>query len=161
LIVLLVKPAQAGEGDIPLQISISPNAGEIGTIVTVTGSGAEPGRTVRIVLADRPNPPSDIYETVEFSSQSDGTFAVSLTIPTELTNGTYYVRVEQTRAGGVTPFYYYNRFQVGPAGDNAMLPTTGTNLEATLIVPIALGLVVLLSVLSSGVWAVWRDERES
>ena len=57
LIILSTASVYAGEGDDPLQISISPKAGAAGTIITVTGSGAEPGRTIRVVLAARPGPP--------------------------------------------------------------------------------------------------------
>ena len=102
-----------------------------------------------------------MYETVEFSSNSDGTFAVSLAVPAEVANGTYYIRAEQIRSGDTAPSYFYNRFLVGPAGDGSLLPTTGSSMEGALNVLTMLGLALLASVLASrGFWPFGGENKQ-
>jgi len=163
IITYLAEPAYAGQGDIAIQIAISPVAGEAGTIITINGSGAEPGLAVRVVLAAQPAPASDVFETVEFSPNADGTFAVSLTVPPGTPDGTYYVRAEQTKAGGTIPFYYYNRFQVGSTIDSALLPTTGQSVSTPYALMLGITLPLLLIMVAGGLHTVvWgRPERGS
>ncbi|MDX1522907.1 MAG: hypothetical protein R3264_14865 [Anaerolineae bacterium] len=140
-----------------MKISISPTVSQAGTVITVTGDGAEPGQTIRVVLTARSDPPSDSIETVEFSPNTDGTFAVSLNIPAGTANGTYYVRAEQIGPRGTIQAYYYNKFQVGTPNDDAFLPNTG--LESTslaLRLQVGFAILLLLILLASGLSTVGR-----
>ena len=122
---LFTGSVYAGEGDTPLRINLSSSGGSAGTIITVTGQGAELNNTVRVVLSDQAAPPSKELAMVEFSANSDGSFAVSLAIPDNLADGSYYVRAEQIKTGNVRPFYYYHRFYVGAVDQAGLLPGTG------------------------------------
>jgi hypothetical protein len=144
LAMVLLLPTSAafagGETDATIRIVISPINGDPGTEIAVTGEGAKPGITVRVMIAANGNTGEGEIAGVEVTPAEDGTFSATITVPEGTPDGSYAVRAEQRNQGGGLIHYYWVGFQVG--GGNALLPVTGTLVTAAL----AALLVIVLAI---------------
>lgn len=148
LVLIMGSTVHAGDGDLPITISITPFSGEAGTVVSVTGTTTEPTVMVFVTLSPQPNSSLDALATVEVAPESDGTFSTSLTVPADLTDGVYYVRAGQFI--GTSEYYYYNTFRVGSGVDAALLPTTGNILGTPVTLTGAIGFLLVLALAAGG-----------
>lgn len=155
---LLARPVAAGQGSpdapVSLRISTSTLRGNPGDSVTVSGSGAVPGRTVFVSLSPQADSAAGAFVTTEVSPAANGTFSVGLTIPSNVPDGVYAVRAEQFSPTGAVLQYYWNAFTVGAGGTGGpLLPVSGGEINSGLArVHIILGLVVLGMMLSKGIY---------
>lgn len=132
---LMTNPALASAGGPEFQATlvkdISTRAGGPGTEITLSGSGAVPGRNIIVTLAPRPETTADALVSQEIMPNQDGTFSATLTIPADIPAGAYYVRAEQYTPLGFLQHFYWNTFTVTgqqmPAMDTSptLLPETG------------------------------------
>lgn len=157
LVALMAGPVYAGEGDdVPrdLRITISPFSGVGGDTISVSGSGADPSQPVILTLSPRPDTAEGALATVTFTPAADGTFRTSLTVPADIADGRYFVRGEQFTASGNVMHYYYNTFAVGNVDLGTLLPVTGVVPGTSLSVTAMLALLLALTMVARGVYAV-------
>ena len=82
-------------------ISLSPNEGEPGTLVTVRGLGFTPGASGRVWFDVNGNGAHDTGEPITSAAAADdGSFTVTLIVPT-VSVGTYYIRADVPSGGPV------------------------------------------------------------
>jgi hypothetical protein len=85
LAMVLLLPTSAafagGETDATIRIVISPINGDPGTEIAVTGEGAKPGITVRVMIAANGNTGEGEIAGVEVTPAEDGTFSATITVP--------------------------------------------------------------------------------
>ena len=150
LAMVLLLPTSAafagGETDATIRIVISPINGDPGTEIAVTGEGAKPGITVRVMIAANGDTGEGEIAGVEVTPAEDGTFSATITVPEGTPDGSYAVRAEQRNQGGGLIHYYWVGFQVG--GGNALLPVTGTlpGTSVTVTAALAALLVIVLAI---------------
>ena len=154
---LLVQPVAAGQGSpdtpVSLRITISAARGNPGDSVTISGSGAVPGRTVFVSLSPQADSAVGAFITEEAPPAANGTFSVALTIPSNVPDGVYAIRAEQFSPTGAALHYYWNAFTVGSGGQGPFLPVSGGEIKSELSrVYIILGLVVVGMMLSQGIY---------
>lgn len=156
LVALMAGPVYAGEGDdVPrdIRITISPFSGVGGDTISVSGSGADPSQPVIISLSPRPDTAEGALATVTVTPAADGTFSATLTVPTNIADGRYFVRGEQFTVSGNVMQYYYNTFAVGNVDLGALLPVTGVVPGTSLSITALLALLLGLAMVARGVYA--------
>jgi hypothetical protein len=160
-ILLMVQPVAAGQGspDVPvtLRITTSSSWGNPGDRVTVSGSGAVPGRTVFVTLSPQADSAVGAFITEEVTPAANGTFSMELTIPGDVSDGIYAVRAEQFGAAGGVLQYYWTAFTVGAGGKGLALPASGGVVKGgSSRVSLILGLGMLVIMVSKGMSAVGK-----
>jgi hypothetical protein len=156
LVALMAGPVYAGEGDdVPrdIRITISPFSGAGGDTISVSGSGADPSQSVIISLSSRPDTAEGALATVTVTPAADGTFSASLTVPTDIADGRYFVRGEQFTVNGNVMQYYYNTFAVGNVDLGTLLPVTGVVPGTSLTVTATLAMLLALALVARGAYA--------
>jgi len=114
-----------------LRINIAPRAGLPGTVIGVTGEGAQTDKLVRVVFATSGEGGTYLAE-VEVAPQPDGTFTATITVPEGTGDGTYAVRAEQTNPSTWNLIHYwYNNFVVTGAAVATATPEATAPTEAT------------------------------
>jgi len=107
---LLAGGTNAGEPT--LRITINPRTGPPGTVISVTGEGAQTDKSVKVAFVTSGEGGTSLAE-VQVTPQADGTFTATITVPDGTGGGTYAVRAEQTNpATGNLIHYWYNSFTV-------------------------------------------------
>lgn len=158
IVLLIAGPVSAGEGDgsvaTTLRITISPTQGDPGTQISVSGSGAQAGIKVRLMISPRADSAEGAVGLVEVEPAADGTFSGTVTVPGDLADGIYAVRAEQLNAKGNVIHYYWNSFTVGAGGDGPLLPTTGAIPGTSLTIAAALAALIVMGLLIQGIRAV-------
>ena len=155
LVALMAGPVYAGEGDdVPrnLRIAITPFSGKAGDTISVSGSGADPSQPVVVTLSPRADTAEGAFATATVTPAADGAFSATLTVPSDIADGRYYVRGEQFTASGEAMHYYYNTFTIGQVG--TLLPVTGVVPGTSLTVTATLALLLALSMLVRGLYAI-------
>ncbi len=162
-VLLMGRTVFAGDGtsDAPvnLRISISPVLGDPGTVVTVSGTGANPAFDIVITLAPQADSADGALATTTITPNADGTFESTFTIPKDTTAGHYAIRAEQFTAAGNTIQYYWNGFTVGAVANAALLPETGAIPGTSLTVTAMLALLLAGGMVLRGVYAVVSANR--
>ncbi|MFQ5610661.1 MAG: hypothetical protein ACE5H9_00860 [Anaerolineae bacterium] len=157
IVLLMAGPVSAGEGDddpaTTLRISITPTQGDPGTEISVTGSGAQAGIKVRLMIAPQADSSNDAVGLVEVEPASDGTFSGVVTVPSDLADGIYAVRAEQLNSNGNVIHYFWNAFTVGAGGDGPLLPTTGAIPGTPLTISAVLAVLLVMGLLIQGLRA--------
>lgn len=150
----LAFAAPVGGGETTLRITISPQAGLIGTAITVTGTGAHSDKplTVSFVVSGEDwGPP---LATTDVTPNADGTFEVIITVPEGTADGTYAVRASQTNPlTGNIFHYWWNSFVVGAA----TMPVTGGEMPPSARSMAIIGLVLLAWLLSASLGQLVRE----
>ena len=159
LALLVGHPAFAGggSGDAPvnLRISINPVQGNANTVITVSGSGADPSARVSIALAPQTDTATNALATTQVNPNADGTFSATLTVPANTSDGQYAVRAEQLSSSGQLSQFYWHLFNVGAgAGVSALPASGGVRTEPPSAVVITLALLLLLGLSIRGAYAV-------
>jgi hypothetical protein len=150
LICLPVPVATAGgETGQTLRISISPISGEPGTGIAVTGEGALPELTVKVMIVSNGDTGAGMIQEVEVNPAADGTFSTTITVPDGTQDGSYAVRAEQRNQSGGLVQYWWVGFQVGSGG--ALLPVTGTLPGTSITITAALAALLVVALMSQGV----------
>ena len=156
LALLVGQTAFAGGGDtepaVDIRIGITPTQGDPGTDITVTGTGADPARTVFVTLSPQADSAEGALATVEVQPESDGSFSATLTVPDDTPDGRYAVRAEQFADSGNPLQYYWNAFIVGAGGEGPLLPVTGTFPGTPLTITAGIALFLLAAMLLRGLY---------
>ena len=142
LATLLLLPAYSSmagaETGTTLRISISPVSGPQETAIAVTGTGAQVGTPVRVMIASDGNTGAGALTVVQVDPDSTGNFAATVVVPTDALDGRRAVRAEQRTDQGSLHQYYWATFTVG----NGMIPETGglqgTSLTVTAVLAVLL-----------------------
>jgi hypothetical protein len=156
LVAWMAGPVFAGEGDDTprsLSIAISPVSGNVGTVISISGNGADAGQPVFVSLSPAPDSAEGAFVVESVSAAKDGSFSAAITVPEGVTDGRYFVRGEQFTDIGNAMHYYYNSFVVGNPGPEAFLPVTGTLPGTPLTVTAALALLLVLALVTRGLYA--------
>ena len=145
----------AGDGQInTLRITISPVMGDVGTVVEVLGTGANPDFDVVITLAPQSDSADGAFASTTVSPTDEGAFEATLTIPDDIDEGRYFLRAEQFADSGNVLQYYWNGFTVGAVADASLLPETGTLPGTPFTITASLGLLLAASLVLRGIYAV-------
>jgi len=145
----------AGDGESnTLRITISPVTGDVGTVVDVSGTGANPNFEVVVTLAPQADSADGAFAFTTVSPADDGSFDTTLTIPEDMTEGHYFLRAEQFTDTGSVLQYYWNGFTVGAVAESALLPETGTLPGTPFTISASLGLLLAVSLFLRGIYAV-------
>ncbi len=132
LIGLIAGGALAGEPT--LRITIDPRTGPPGTVISVTGEGAQADKPVKVAFVTSGEGGTSLAE-VEVTPQADGTFTATINVPGEAECKTYAVRAEQINPStGNLIHYWWNSFVV--TGAAAATPgATATGAPTTTVAP--------------------------
>jgi hypothetical protein len=147
---LAVTPiALAGEGpdDFTIRMTISRTLVGPGDAISVTGSGAEPGVTVNVLIVPDPSSGHNALTAVEVMPDANGNFSATVTLPDSVVTGRYAVRAEQPPGyGALVRQYFWVGICVNECtGESlgSMLPDTGGPLPAGASISLVLsGLLV-------------------
>jgi hypothetical protein len=127
---LLLADGTMAAGEPTLRITIDPRTGPPGTAISVTGEGAQTDKPVKVAFVTSGEGGISLAE-VEVTSQTDGTFTATITVPDGTGDGTYAVRAEQTNpATGGLIHYWWSSFTVTggaaatPEETAPVMPTT-------------------------------------
>jgi hypothetical protein len=123
-------------GEPTLRITIDPRTGPPGTVISVTGEGAQTDKPVKVAFVTSGEGGTSLAE-VEVTPQADGTFTTTITVPDGTGGGTYAVRAEQTNPGtGSLIHYWYSTFTVtGAAAATATPGATAPVVPAVTVEP--------------------------
>lgn len=157
IVLLMGGTVFAGDGDstpLDIRIVITPLQGDPGTVISVSGTGADPALDVVISIAPQADTADGSLATVTVSPAADGTFSATITMPATATDGRYAVRAEQFNDAGSVQQYYWNAFTVGNGGGGDLLPVTGTLPGTPLTVTAALALLLAASMVVRGIYGV-------
>jgi len=142
---LAVTPiALAGEGpdDFTIRITISKTLVSAGDAISVTGSGAEPGVVVNVLIVPDPSSGANGLAAVEVTPDAGGNFSATVTLPDTVETGRYAVRAEQPpgKSGLVKQYYWVGICVNECTGESlgSMLPETGGPLPAGASIPLIL-----------------------
>ncbi len=114
LLLLPVYSSVAGaETGTTLRISVSPVSGPQETAIAVTGTGAQVGTPVQVMIASDGNTGAGALTAVQVDPDSNSNFAATIVVPADARDGRYSVRVEQRTAQGSLLQYYWASFTVG------------------------------------------------
>jgi hypothetical protein len=103
-----------------LYIAIDPQTGPTGTVIRVTGEGAQTDKLVTVAFVTSGEGGTSLAE-VQVTPLADGTFTAAITVPAGTGGGTYAVRAEQANPNtGNLIHYWYNNFAV--TGAPAAIP---------------------------------------
>lgn len=153
-VLLMGQTVFAGDGENnTLRITISPVMGDAGTVVEVSGSGANPEFDVVVTLAPQSDSADGAFAFTTISPADDGSFDATLTIPDDMDEGRYFLRAEQFAETGNVLQYYWNGFTVGAVAESAFLPETGTLPGTPFTITASLGLLLAASLLLRGIYA--------
>jgi len=160
---LIADPAFAGGGDpdppVSIRLTTKSSQGNPGDVITVSGSGADPGLSVFVTLAPQADSATGALATVEVTPAADGAFSAALDIPGDAADGIYAVRAEQFTTDGFVLHFYWNAFTIGSGGSGPLLPTTGMPTTPSLaLATVILGLLLVMSLLARGVYAAATDK---
>ncbi len=147
---LVVTPiALAGEGpdDFSIRITISKTLVGAADVIGVTGSGAEPGVAVNLLIVPDPSSGANALAAVEVMPDASGNFSTTVTLPDTIETGRYAVRAEQPPGNGalVKQYYWVGICVNECTGETlgSMLPETGGPLSAGVSISLILsGLLV-------------------
>ena len=134
---LVVAPiALAGEGpdDFTIRFTLSKTLVVPGDAISVTGSGAEAGVAVNVLIVPDPSSGANGLTSVEVTPGADGNFSTTVTVPDTAETGRYAVRAEQPPGSGalVNQYYWVGICVNECTGESlgSMLPDTGGSLPA-------------------------------
>jgi hypothetical protein len=135
---LAVTPiALAGEGpdDFTIRITtINKTLVGPGDAISITGSGAEPGVAVNVLIVPDPSSGHNALAEVEVIPDANGNFSATVTLPDTVETGRYAVRAEQPPGhGALVRQYFWAGICVNECtGESlgSMLPDTGGPLPA-------------------------------
>jgi len=134
---LAIAPiALAGEGpdDFTIRMTISRTLVGTGDVISVTGSGAEPGVAVNVLIVPDPSSGANALAAVAAMPDSSGNFSATVTVPGTAGTGRYAVRAEQPPGNGalVNQYYWVGICVNECTGESlgSMLPETGGPLPA-------------------------------
>jgi hypothetical protein len=143
---LAVAPiALAGEGpdEFTIRMTISRTLVGPGDAISVTGSGAEPGVAVNVLIVPDPSSGYNALTAVEVAPDANGAFSATVTLPDTVETGRYAVRAEQPPGNGalVSQYYWVGICVNECTGESigSMLPDTGGPL------PVGASISLLLS----------------
>lgn len=143
LLLLPVYSSVAGaETGTTLRISVSPVSGPQETAVAVTGTGAQVGTPVQVMIASDGNTGAGALTVVQVDPDSSGNFAATIVVPADALDRRYAVRAEQRTAQGSLHQYYWATFTVG----NVLIPETG-GLQGTSLTLTAVLAALLVSLM--------------
>jgi len=150
LATLLLLPAYASvagaETGTTLRISVSPVSGPQETANAVTGTGAQMGTPVQVMIASDGNTGAGALTVVQVDPDSSGNFAATIVVPADALDGRRAVRAEQRTAQGSLHQYYWATFTVG----NVLIPETGGLQGTSLTVTAVLAALVVALMLFHG-----------
>ena len=138
-----------GETEPTLRISISPINGDPGTDIAVTGQGAQPDISVKVMMVENGDSGEGVVNQVEVDPADSGTFSATITVPEGTGDGSYAVRAEQRNQSGAVIHYWWAGFQVG--GGGALLPVTGTLPGTSITITAALAALLVVALVGQGV----------
>jgi len=128
LAALLLLPTYSvlAGSDTTIRISISPTGGPPNTNIAVTGEGAEVGIPVQVKIVTDGDTGAGALSVVQVDPDSNGAFAVTIAVPSDVPDGEYAIRAEQRSADaqGAVLQYYWVTFRVG-TGTGTVLPVGG------------------------------------
>ena len=134
---LAITPvALAGEGpdDFTIRMTISRTLVGPGDVISVTGSGAEPGVTVNVQIVPDPSSGANALTAVTAMPDAGGNFSATIAVPGTAGTGRYAVRAEQPPGNGalVNQYYWVGICVNECTGETlgSMLPETGGPLPA-------------------------------
>lgn len=107
---LAIAPiALAGEGpnDFSIRITISKTLVGPSDAIGVTGSGAEPGIVVNVLIVPDPASGANALAAIEVMPDASGNFSATVTLPDTVETGRYAVRAEQPPGNGALVKQYY------------------------------------------------------
>jgi hypothetical protein len=142
-----VALAGGGQENFTIRIGLDRTFVAPGDAINVTGSGAEPGTAVAVLIVPDPSSGANSLASLEVTPGANGAFATTISVPGTATTGRYAVRAEQPpRFGGLVRQYAWAGICVNECtGETlgSMLPTTGGPLPGGGSLPILLsGLLV-------------------
>jgi hypothetical protein len=142
-----VALAGGGQDNFTIRVGLDRTLVAPGDAIIVTGSGAEPGTTVAVLIVPDPTSGANGLASLEVIPDANGAFAATISVPDTATTGRYAVRAEQPpRFGGLVRQYAWAGICVNECtGETlgSMLPTTGGPLPGEASLPIVLsGLLV-------------------
>ena len=147
LLLLPVYSSVAGaETGTTLRISVSPVSGPQETAVAVTGTGAQVGTPVQVMIASDGNTGAGALTEVQVDPDSSGNFAATIVVPADALDGRRAVRAEQRTAQGSLHQYYWATFTVG----NVLIPETGGLRGTSLTVTAVLAALLVAWMLFQG-----------
>ena len=147
LLLLPIYSSVAGaETGTTLRISVSPVSGPQETAVAVTGTGAQVGTPVQVMIASDGNTGAGALTVVQVDPDSSGNFAATIVVPADALDRRYAVRAEQRTAQGSLHQYYWATFTVG----NVLIPETGGLQGTSLTVTAVLAALLVASMLFQG-----------
>jgi hypothetical protein len=154
---LVVAPiALAGEGpdDFTIRITISKTLVVAGDAISVTGSGAEPGVAVNVLIVPDPASGVNAFAAVEVMPDASGNFSATVTLPDTVGTGRYAVRAEQPPGhGALVKQYYWVGICVNECtGETlgSMLPETGGPLPAGTSISLLLSSLLVSALVVKG-----------
>ncbi len=147
---LTIAPiALAGEGpdDFTINIVLNKTLVGPGDVISVTGSGADVGVYVNVLIVSDPSSGANALTAVEVWPDAGGNFSAAVTLPDTAETGRYAVRAEQPPGNGalVNQYYWVGICVNECTGETlgSMLPETGGPLAAGASVSVILsGLLV-------------------
>ena len=129
-----------------LRISIGPVSGPQETAIAVTGTGAQVGTPVQVMIASDGNTGAGALTVVQVDPDSSGDFAATIVVPADALDGRRAIRAEQRTAQGSLHQYYWAAFTVG----NVLIPETGGLQGTSLTVTAVLAALLVASMLFQG-----------
>jgi hypothetical protein len=139
--------AGGGQDDFTIRITVSKTLVGAGDAISVTGSGAEPGVAVNVLIVPDPASGANALAAVEVMPDANGNFSATGTLPDTVETGRYAIRAEQPPGNGalVNQYYWVGICVNECTGETlgSMLPETGGPLPAGASIPLILsGLLV-------------------
>lgn len=163
LVLLMGSTVFAGDGNsgaaVSIRMAITPLQGEVGTSISVSGTGANPALDVIVALAPQADSSAGALASVTAKPAADGVFSATLTVPANTADGRYAVRVEQLDSAGKLQQYSWNAFTVGAGGGDNLLPVTGTVPGTPLTITAALALLLTAGMMLRGLYGVLSSKK--
>lgn len=163
LVSLMGSTVFAGDGSsgaaVSIRVGITPLQGQVGTSISVSGTGANPALDVVVALSPQGDSSAGALATITAKPAADGTFSATLTVPANTADGRYAVRVEQLDSAGKLQQYSWNAFTVGAGGGDNLLPVTGTVPGTPLTITATLALLLSAGMVLRGLYGVWSSRK--
>jgi hypothetical protein len=129
LVLAPVALAGGGQDDFTIRLTISKTFAAPGDAITVSGSGAQPGEVVAVLIVPDPSSGANALASVEVTPDAGGNFSTSITVPATAATGRYAIRAEQPPGYGdfVDQFFWAGICVNQCTGETlgSMLPDTG------------------------------------
>jgi hypothetical protein len=160
---LAIAPiALAGEGpdDFTINIVLDKTLVGPGDVISVSGSGAEVGVYVNVLIVPDPSSGANALAAVEVWPDAGGNFSAAVTLPDTAQTGRYAVRAEQPPGNGalVNQYYWVGICVNECIGETlgAMLPETGGPLAAGVSIPVILSGLLVSALVIQGAGRAFR-----